>query len=304
MYIGFDTSNYTTSLATYDGKIIRQAKQVLTVKRGERGLRQSDAVFQHTVNMPRLYKELEFDVPKAVGVSTRPRNVDGSYMPCFLVGENVATVLSSVNNVPMYKTSHQVGHILAALYSADMLELINQRFIAFHLSGGTTEALIVEPDDEEIIKATVVAQSTDLKAGQAVDRTGVMLGMTFPCGKELDALSQKSEKNYKIKPTMLDGDCSLSGVENKARNMIDKGELAEDVAKFVLTYIAETVSSMLGGVVDKYGDLSVVFSGGVASNSLLRKIINERYNAYFAESEFSLDNAAGTAIYAYLKDNR
>lgn len=304
MYIGFDTSNYTTSIAIYDGKIVRQAKQVLTVKQGERGLRQSDAVFQHTVNMPRLCKELELDVPKAVGVSTRPRNVDGSYMPCFLVGENVATVLSSVNNVPMYKTSHQVGHILAALYSADMLELINQRFIAFHLSGGTTEALIVEPDDEEIIKATVVAQSTDLKAGQAVDRTGVKLGMTFPCGKELDSLSQKSEKNYKIKPTMLDGDCSLSGVENKARNMIDKGEPAQDVAKFVLTYIAETVSSMLGGVVGKYGDLPVVFSGGVASNSLLRKIINERYNAYFAESEFSLDNAAGTAIYAYLKDNR
>ncbi len=304
MYIGFDTSNYTTSIATYDGKTVRQAKQVLTVKQGERGLRQSDAVFQHTVNMPRLCKELELDVPKAVGVSTRPRNVDGSYMPCFLVGENVATVLSSVNNVPMFKTSHQVGHILAALYSADKLELIKQRFIAFHLSGGTTEALIVEPDDEEIIKATVVAQSTDLKAGQAVDRTGVMLGMIFPCGKELDALSQKSKKNYKIKPTMLDGDCSLSGVENKARNMIDKGEPAEDVAKFVLTYIAETVSSMLGGVVGKYGDLPVVFSGGVASNSLLRKIINERYNAYFAESEFSLDNAAGTAIYAYLKDNR
>lgn len=304
MYIGFDTSNYTTSVATYDGKIVCQAKQVLTVKPGERGLRQSDAVFQHTVNMPKLCKELELEIPLAVGVSTRPRNVDGSYMPCFLVGENVATVLSSVNDVPMYKTSHQIGHILAALYSADMLKLINQRFIAFHLSGGTTEALIVEPDDEEIIKATVVAQSTDLKAGQAVDRTGVMLGMTFPCGKELDALSQKSEKNYKIKPTMLNGDCSLSGVENKARNMIDKGESAQDVAKFVLTYIAETVSSMLGGVVQKYGDLPVVFSGGVASNSLLRKIINERYNAYFAESEFSLDNAAGTAIYAYLKDNR
>lgn len=304
MYIGFDTSNYTTSVATYDGKTVCQAKQVLTVKPGERGLRQSDAVFQHTVNMPKLCKELEFEVPQAVGVSTRPRNVDGSYMPCFLVGENVATVLSSVNNVPMYKTSHQIGHILAALYSADMLKLINQRFIAFHLSGGTTEALIVEPDDEEIIKATVVAQSTDLKAGQAVDRTGVMLGMTFPCGKELDVLSQKSEKNYKIKPTMLNGDCSLSGVENKARNMIDKGESAQDVAKFVLTYIAETVSSMLGGVVQKYGDLPVVFSGGVASNSLLRKIINERYNAYFAASEFSLDNAAGTAIYAYLKDNR
>lgn len=304
MYLGFDTSNYTTSLATFDGKTVNQAKQILTVKPGERGLRQSDAVFQHTVNMPKLCEKLQLDSPKAVGVSTRPRNVDGSYMPCFLVGENVATVLSSVNGIPLYKTSHQVGHILAALYSADRLDLINQTFLAFHLSGGTTEALLAEPDDDEIIKATVVANSTDLKAGQAVDRTGVMLGITFPCGKELDRLSLQSDTEYKIKPTMLDGNCSLSGVENKARNMIDKGECAQDVAKFVLTYIAETVSSMLDGVVQRYGNLPVVFSGGVASNSLLRKIINERYNAYFAASEFSLDNAAGTAIYAYLKDNR
>ena len=304
MYLGFDTSNYTTSLATFDGKTVNQAKQILTIKPGERGLRQSDAVFQHTVNMPKLCEKLQFGLPKAVGVSTRPRNVDGSYMPCFLVGENVATVLSSVNGVPLYKTSHQVGHILAALYSADRLDLINQTFLAFHLSGGTTEALLAKPDDDEIIKATVVANSTDLKAGQAVDRTGVMLGITFPCGKELDRLSLQSNVEYKIKPTMLDGNCSLSGVENKARNMIDKGESPQNVAKFVLTYIAETVSSMLDGVIQKYGNLPVVFSGGVASNSLLRKIINERYNAYFAASEFSLDNAAGTAIYAYLKDNR
>ncbi len=303
MYIGFDTSNYTTSIATYDGKTVCQAKQVLTVKPGERGLRQSDAVFQHTVNMPKLFKKLEFELPKAVGVSTRPRNVEGSYMPCFLVGKNVATALSSVNGIPLYETSHQVGHILSALYSADKLDMINHRFIAFHLSGGTTEALLVEPNDDEIIKATVVSGSTDLKAGQAVDRTGVMLGITFPCGKELDRLSLQSDKEYKIKPTMLDGNCSLSGVENKARNMIDKGECAQNVAKFVLTYIAETVSAMLFDVIQRYGNLPIVFSGGVASNSLLRKIINERYNAYFAESEFSLDNAAGTAIYAYLKDN-
>ncbi len=304
MYLGFDTSNYTTSLATFDGKTVNQAKQILTVKPGERGLRQSDAVFQHTVNMPKLCEKLQFEFPKAVGVSTRPRNVDGSYMPCFLVGENVATVLSSVNRIPLYKTSHQVGHILAALYSADKLDLINQTFLAFHLSGGTTEALLVEPDDDEIIKVTVVANSTDLKAGQAIDRTGVMLGITFPCGKELDRLSLQSDTEYKIKPTMLDGNCSLSGVENKARNMIDKGESPQNVAKFVLTYIAETVSSMLDGVIQKYGNLPVAFSGGVASNSLLRKTINERYNAYFAASEFSLDNAAGTAIYAYLKDNK
>ena len=303
MYIGFDTSNYTTSVATYDGTKVTQAKKLLTVKPGERGLRQSDAVFQHTVNMPMLCTQLEFSVPKAVGVSNRPRNVDGSYMPCFLVGENAAAVLSSVNSVPLYKTSHQVGHILAALYSVNRLDLINQRFIAFHLSGGTTEALIVEPDDEEIIKASVVASSTDLKAGQAIDRTGVMLGLSFPCGRELDLLSQKSNRSFKLKPTMIGINCSLSGVENKVKNMIDKNEPAEDVARFALTYVAQSVNAMLKGVIEKYGNLPVVFSGGVASNTLLRKTINDNFDAYFADSEFSLDNAAGIAIYAYLKDN-
>ncbi|MDE6110729.1 MAG: peptidase M22, partial [Eubacterium sp.] len=123
MFLGFDTSNYTTSVAFFDGENIIQKKKLLEVKAGERGLRQSDAVFQHTVNMPALIKELtdecSFNSIKAVGVSTRPRNVDGSYMPCFLVGESNAVSVSSTAKVPVYKTSHQVGHILAALYSIE-----------------------------------------------------------------------------------------------------------------------------------------------------------------------------------------
>jgi N6-L-threonylcarbamoyladenine synthase len=222
-------------------------------------------------------------------------------MPCFLVGENTGVAVSVTNNVPLYKTSHQVGHILAVLYSVNRLDLINESFIAFHLSGGTTEALLVSPDKDEIIKADVIATSTDLKAGQAIDRTGVMLGMTFPCGKELDRISALSTKEFKIKPTMLGMNCSLSGVENKAKAMIDNGELPEDVAKFVLTYVASTVSAMLTKILEKYSQMPVVFSGGVSSNSLLKKIINDKFNAYFAQPEFSLDNAVGTAIYAYLK---
>lgn len=301
MFLGFDTSNYTTSIATYDGKIVKQVKKLLTVKPGEKGLRQSDAVFQHTVNIPSLISSLDIEDVEGVSVSTRPRNVEGSYMPCFLVGQAVATSVSKTNDVTLYITSHQVGHILAALYSADRLDLISSRFIAFHLSGGTTEALLVEPDDEEIIKATVVSSSTDLKAGQAIDRTGVMLGMTFPCGKELDELSKQSDKEFKIKPTMLGMNPSLSGVENKARAMLDKNEKREDIAKFVLTYISNTVISMLDAIKVEYGDLPVVFSGGVSSNSLLREKVNDKFNAYFAAPEFSLDNAAGVAIFGYLK---
>lgn len=301
MFIGFDTSNYTTSVATFDGCEIKQAKRVLEVKPGEKGLRQSDAVFQHTVNLPELVGSLHFSDVMAVGVSTRPRNVTGSYMPCFLVGLNAACVISAVNNIPVYQTSHQIGHILASLYSTDNLSFIERDFIAFHLSGGTTEALLVKPHRDEIISAEIISSSTDLKAGQAIDRTGVMLGMKFPCGRKLDELSLKSNREFKIKPTMLGMYCSLSGVENKARKMIENNESREDTAKFVLTYIARTVCAMLTEIKKQYGDMPVVFSGGVSSNSLLRKEIQNNFDAYFAKPEFSLDNAAGTAIYAYLK---
>ena len=301
MYIGFDTSNYTTSVAMFDGEHIVQKKKLLTVKKGEKGLRQSDAVFQHTANLPALIKELDCPSVDAVSVSTRPRNVDGSYMPCFLVGICAAASAAQFSRAPMFETSHQVGHILAALYSTDSLDLINEKFIAFHLSGGTTEALLVTPHKEEIIKAEIIAQSTDLKAGQAIDRTGVMLGLDFPCGKELDRLSQLSDAEYKVKPSMKGIDCSLSGVENKAKKMLDAGESKENISRFVLTYVSKTVLSMLDGITSEYGKLPVVFSGGVSSNSLLRQIIRTKYDALFAAPEFSLDNAAGVAIYGYLK---
>ena len=302
MYLGIDTSNYTTSCALFDGKSVVQEKQLLSVKHGEKGLRQSDAVFQHTVNLPKLIEKLDISNLKAVGVSNQPRSVEGSYMSCFLVGEGAAVAASASAGVPLYKTSHQTGHILAALYSAGRLDLINERHIAFHISGGTTEALLVTPDNDKIINSEIIASSSDLKAGQAIDRAGVMLGLQFPCGKALDELSQKSETVYKYKPSMNGLNCSLSGIENKTKELVAKGEAPENIALFVLTCISQSILKMLDGITEKYGNLPVIFSGGVSSNSLLRKTILAKYNAYFAEPAFSLDNAAGCAIYAYLKD--
>lgn len=306
MYIGFDTSNYTTSVAAFDGVHMYQQKQLLTVKSGERGLRQSDAVFQHTANMPKLIDRLDVSLGKinAVGVSTRPREVEGSYMPCFLVGINNAVSVSRFTGAKLYETSHQIGHILAALYSVDRLDLVNTSFVAFHVSGGTTEALLVEPDSEKLIKATVIAQSTDLKAGQAIDRAGVMMGYTFPCGRVLDELSRKTDSEFKIKPSMNGLNCSLSGIENKARSMLDSGESKEDISKYVLSSICSAVDKMTEGILEEYGNLPLVYAGGVMSNTLIKDRITNKYNAYFAQPQYSCDNACGTAIYAYLKDTR
>jgi len=304
--LGIDTSNYTTSTALYNTETnqIIHSKQLLPVKKGELGLRQSDAVFHHTKQLPMMMTRLFENtntIPDAIGVSVRPRNIDGSYMPCFLCGEGLAESIAAVNNIPVYKTSHQIGHILAALYSADKLELVNEPFIAFHISGGTTDCLLIEPDEENVIKITEAGTSLDLKAGQAVDRVGLMLGLDFPCGIQLEKFAEKSDKKYKIKPTLKDGNCCLSGVENKCRKMLDEDEKYEDIAMFCLQYIYSSISAMTEYALEKYGKLPVLFAGGVMSNKIIRRQLESKFDSYFAEPAFSCDNAAGTAVYAALK---
>ena len=306
-YLGFDTSNYTTSVALYypeENRTVHR-KRLLPVKEGEKGLRQSDAVFHHTAALHELTSEL-FSEEKAVvdeiGASAFPRMAEGSYMPCFLVGLNTAKTLSSVLGKDVKITSHQNGHILAALYSADCLHLIKEKFIAFHVSGGTTEALLIEPDEKEIIKCTLVASSLDLKAGQAIDRAGVMMNMRFPCGAEMDKLAQKSEKTFgKIRVFSKGNDVSLSGLENKVQKMLSEGESKEDVSRFCFEYIAVALETMTDKLIDEYGNLPLVYSGGVMSNSIIKEKFSKKYKGIFAAPEFSADNAAGVAILTYLK---
>ncbi len=302
-FLGIDTSNYTTSFAFYDGESIVQNKKLLPVKEGERGIRQSDAVFHHTKAYPQLLKELLNKTGnniEAVGVSVTPTTENGSYMPCFLVGEGVATAVSSSLGVPVYKFSHQQGHIAAALYSSGKTELMKEQFLAFHVSGGTTDLVLCRPDGV-FFKTTPVASSSDLKAGQAVDRIGVKMGLSFPAGKELEKLALKSEKDYKNKIRLKDGFCSLSGLENKCLKMLSDGESKEDTAKFLLSYIADAVSEMTSFALEKNGNIPVVFAGGVMSNTIIRKKVESRFNAFFAEPDFSCDNAAGVAYLAGLR---
>jgi len=308
-YLGIDTSNYTTSVALYNDKTneIKSLKKLLPVKSGEKGIRQSDAVFHHTVQLPDLIEELLHDFKgeiKGIGVSTKPCNESGSYMPCFLVGISVARSLSNSLKIPLYQFSHQDGHIVAALYSADMLDLIDNKFLAFHISGGTSQALLVNPD-EKYFNTVKVSDSLDLKAGQAVDRVGLMLGLDFPCGPELEKLASNSRnKLKKIKVFRRDGNFSLSGVENQCKKMISDGLPFEDIALYCLGYIYSALDDTVSELILKYGDLPIVFSGGVMSNKIIRNELQKKYKSYFAEPIFSSDNACGVAILSSICDKR
>ena len=304
LIIGLDTSNYTTSTALFDGNTMLQRKKLLPVKAGSLGLKQSDAVFHHTQQLPELMEQLfaEMDrMPDGVAVSTRPREADGSYMPCFTVGAAMARGLAAALKIPMLPVSHQHGHIAAALYSCGRTDWIGTRFLAFHVSGGTTEALLVEPDAEKAFMPHLIASSLDLKAGQAIDRAGVMLGLPFPAGAQLDALAQQSNTVFHIRPTMRGCSCSLSGIENQCKKMQEKGQPPAEIAAYCIQAVGAALDGMTAAIFAEYGRLPLIFAGGVTSNSWIRRKLSEKYNALFADPVYSCDNAAGVAYLGWRK---
>ena len=297
--LGFDTSNYTTSIAAFDGETGRNCSRLLDVRPGELGLRQSDALFSHVQRLPDLASELfEGLAPgqiAAVGVSTCPRAVEGSYMPCFLAGVSQARVLASALQVPLYECSHQQGHIAAACWSAKRMDLLETPHLAWHLSGGTTELLLVEPEGL-YLNARRIGGTTDLSAGQLIDRTGQMLALPFPAGKALDRLSADSDSGDLFRVRVQDGQFSLSGVQNKLREYYDKTGDPAATARYCLRSVIHAVRKATKQALDAYPGLEVVFSGGVSSNSLLRSACPE---AVFCPPQFSTDNAMGVAVLAW-----
>ncbi len=295
-FLGVDTSNYTTSLALCgeDGKVYANCKKLLPVKSGERGLRQSDAVYWHTVNFPEVSRMLGKADINAVGYSAFPRDAEGSYMPCFLCGKAYAEGVASLLGVPCYKFSHQRGHVRAALYSADAEHLLGGEYLAFHLSGGTTEVLHVKNSEIALIGGT-----RDLTAGQAIDRVGVMMGLSFPCGAELEKLASNSRSLPKCKICVDGYDCNLSGLENLAKKMYDSGAPKEDVAAFTIDFVLKTLDKLTENLKNDHPDLPLVYSGGVMSNKKIKEYFSRKYRAHFAAPEFSSDNAAGTALLTY-----
>ncbi len=298
--IGFDTSNYTTSVACFDGLNGINCSKLLPVKEGELGLRQSDAVFHHTKSLPelsgRLFSNFSPNDITAVGVSTRPRAVEGSYMPCFLVGYSHASLLANALGVPLLEFSHQQGHVAAALWSADRMDLMDKPHLAWHLSGGTTELLLVEPENCNV-KCTRIGGTTDISAGQLIDRTGQLLNLPFPAGKHIDKLSVDAFQKdiFRLKTNQLS--FSLSGLENKVRDYHSKHQSSVETAAYALRCVSDVILRTTLDARKAYPGLEVVFSGGVSSNSMLRSVI-EPVGAVFAKPEFSTDNALGIAILA------
>ena len=300
--LGFDTSNYATSLAVFDtnaGEVVCDAKKFLPVRQGQLGLRQSDAVFHHTAALPELMAQIgnQADLTRieAVGVSARPRPVDGSYMPCFLTGLSAATAFSLAGGIPLVQTTHQQGHIAAALFAAAGAELFDREVLVFHVSGGTTDLLYCHG----LLPVQCVGTSSDLYAGQAVDRLGVRLGYAFPAGAEVSRLAAGCQEKIHPKASVQGTNCSLSGLENQCNRLLEQGKSPAYVCRYCLLCVAETLFRMARAALEEHPGLPVVFAGGVMSSEIVRDSITARMpHALFVPGRFASDNAIGVSILA------
>ena len=296
--LAFDTSNYTTSVAVFDGREGKNVSRLLDVAPGALGLRQSDALFAHVKRLPELADRLFCDMGAvmldAVGASTRPRAVDGSYMPCFLAGQSQAEVLGAALHLPVYAFSHQQGHIAASLWSAGRMELMDTPHLAWHLSGGTTELLHVTPEGVSV-HAEKIGGTTDISAGQLIDRTGQLLELPFPSGKAIDTLSREASGEARFRVKVQGTGFSLSGVQNKVQEFFSRGASKADTAGYALRCLTGAIVEATQNALKEYPDCDVVFAGGVSSNTMLREQCRT-LPAVFCAPEFSTDNAMGTAI--------
>ena len=300
--LGIDTSNYATSLAVFDtnaGEVVCDCKKFLPVKEGQLGLRQSDALFHHTAALPAMLAELgaraDLTQVRAVGVSARPRPVEGSYMPCFLAGVSAATAFSLSRALPLIALTHQQGHIAAALYAAGDFTLFERESLVFHVSGGTTDLLLCHGAE----RITPLGTSSDLYAGQAVDRVGVKLGFGFPAGVEVSRLAAECDETIKPRSSVRGMECSLSGLENQCNALLTAGKSPAYVCKYCLLCVADTVVKMTKAAQKEYPGLAVVCAGGVMSSDIIRSWVQQRLpQVYFVPGQYSSDNAIGVSILA------
>ncbi len=289
---------------TLDGELIKQRRQRLKVDLGERGLRQSEALFQHINQLPDLIADVakgRKDQLTKIIVSNKPRPKEASYMPVFKAGVGQAKALASILDIPLVKVSHQEGHLMAGLWSAD---ISFDQFLAVHISGGTSEILKVEKKkSNNSFKIEELGSSQDLHAGQFIDRVGVALGLSFPAGPHLEKLAKGGELGkLSIPSSVQDYQISFSGPSSAAMRMIQSEKKAEDIALAVQQCIANSLEKVLKKAIEKEKYKDILIVGGVAANQYIRARLRKRLEhravgakLYFADPKWSSDNAVGVA---------
>ena len=190
-----------------------------------------------------------------------------------LVGLSFAKSVAYALNVPLIPVHHIRGHIAANYLAFPDLE---PPFLALAISGGNT--LIIDVRDYTDME--ILGSTRDDAAGECFDKAARVLGLTYPGGKPIDELAQKSQGGvYQLPHSKVDGaplDMSFSGLKTAVVNLahhakqvgeeLDAPALARDFTKAV----SDTLVPRVMLAAQQTGRKTIVAAGGVAANSIIR----------------------------------
>ena len=296
-FLGIDTSCYTTSIAMVSQSEVTEDKRImLSVPQGERGLRQSEAVFAHIKNVQQLFLDFEKKKIDAIGYSAKPCDAEMSYMPVFVVGESFAISWAKLLGVCAVPLTHQHGHIYSAFIGREIQE---GRYCALHVSGGTLDVLevVIEGYIRSIEK---IGGTLDITCGQLIDRAGVKAGLPFPSGKYIEQLYEENGEKFAVTVNGLE--TNLSGAETQVLRALEQGKDKNRVLSGVIDTSARTIAGL---VKNAKGYDKFIFTGGVMSNSIIRRSVEEvcediNAECIIADNHYCSDNAAGIALGAQI----
>lgn len=228
-----------------------------------------------------------------------------------LIGVNAAKAIAFAHQLPLIPVNHMAGHI----YANRLIEPLTFPLLALVVSGGHTELVYMEKDGDY----QIIGETRDDASGEAYDKVGRVLGLTYPGGKRIDEMAKMGSDTFHFPRGMIkenNYDFSFSGLKsafiNTVHNAEQKGETLNQfdlAASFQASVIDVLVSKTLKAI-HEYPVKQLVLAGGVAANHGLRAELTNRMNQEFPSIRLSIppltlcgDNAAMIGAAAYVEFN-
>lgn len=226
-----------------------------------------------------------------------------------LIGISAAKAFAWANHLPLIPVNHMAGHIYAARFVAPM----EFPLMALLVSGGHTElAYMIEDGSFEVI-----GETRDDAAGEAYDKVGRVLGLTYPCGKPVDELAHQGQDSYHFPRAMIhenNFDFSFSGLKSAFINLVHNAEqrgeelVREDLAASFQASVVEVLVEKTRRALLQYPSKQLIIAGGVAANKGLRAGMKAMMDENFPDMPLLIpplrlcgDNAAMVGAAGYIE---
>ncbi len=234
-------------------------------------------------------------------------------MGSLLVGTSFAKSLAMGLNIPLIEVNHMQAHILAHFIEDEGQRIPNFPFIALTISGGHTQ--LVKVNDH--FDMEIIGQTIDDAVGEAFDKSGKMLGLSYPSGPIIDKYAQEGNpKAFPFpKPKVAGLNFSFSGFKTAVLYFIQKMEREDpnfvekhlkDICASIQYTLIEILMDKLKKAVKETGIKEIAIGGGVSANSGIRNALYQAekelgWTVHIPKFEYTTDNAAMIAIVGHLK---